>query len=421
MASLAALWPALFAVSAQDPGHALAAPWKHWRYSAAIEVPAIRDSRLVRVVVPERVSRKALPFWPDLRVVDDSGQEVPFVLHARVARGTRVQRSARLMDLTHDPGSDTRATLDLGADTDLHNGIEIETPDEEFFARVSVDVSPDRRSWRIVQESAPIYRFTSSNLTGNQTVRYPDNSSRFVRLRISNGAERFLLTSVRAWHLVEEEPELMPVDVSLHADAGAPRAESWWTADTMTTGLPVSRVRFDVDQRAFHRPVRVRASDDGKTWRLVGSGEIYRMGSGAGTRDVLHVDFPETHTRFLRVETVNRDDPPLTNARPRLLAIPRRVVFRAEPGRAYRLLFGNPRGSMPDYELARVTSTVAVETAAAADLGQEATNADYMDPAPWTERHPIVLWSSLIVALLVLGALAIRSLKSAGTFVPHSG
>ena len=101
--------------------------WKHWRYSAAIAVPAARSPRLVRALVSDQVSRRAMEDWSDLRVIDDSGREVPFVLHARLGRRSSEDRSARLMDVTYKPGDDTRATLDLGAGAPVHNGIEIQT------------------------------------------------------------------------------------------------------------------------------------------------------------------------------------------------------------------------------------------------------------------------------------------------------
>src|SRR5256885_9843918 len=56
----------------------------------------------------------------------------------------------------------------------------------------------------------------------------------------------------------------------------------------------------------------------------------------------------DTRPHMLRVEVVNRSDPPLAGASLTFFATPRRVVFRADPARTYRLLYGNPRVSAPD-------------------------------------------------------------------------
>jgi hypothetical protein len=389
---------------------ALSGAWAHWRYSAPIGVPRLHGPRLVRVLVPEAVSSKALPLWTDLRVIDDLGREAPFVLHARTERRSRELRQARLMDLTHKPGEDTRAIVDLGAQAPVHNGIEIQAPREDFFARVAIDVSANAQDWRILQQGAPIYRFEKSGLDGNQTVRYTDNASRYLRLRITDGPDRFPLTGVRVWHEVKEEAELVPVEMKPRPDPAAPAGESWWLADA--AGAPRSQVAFTVGQAAFHRPVRIRTSEDGTTWRSLGSGDIYRMEGVDGVRAQLRVGFAESRARFLRVEVVNRSDGPLAGATLSLYTTPRRVVFTAEPGRSYRLLYGNPRALAADYEMARVTPAAALEAAPPAELGPEVANAAYVDPAPWSERHPVVLWAALIATLAVLGVLAIRALKS---------
>lgn len=400
----------LLAAPARQAEFALPAPWAGWRFSAPVRVPPLDEPRLVRALVPEAISREAQARWADLRVIDDSGREVPFVLHARTERRSREPRPARLMDLTHEPGEDTRAIVDLGARAPVHNRIEIQTELQDFFVRVAIDVSANAEEWRILQEGAPIYRFAERGLEGNQTVRYTESASRYLRLRITDGPDRFPLTGVRVWHEVRQEAERIPVETNLQIDPAAPAGETWWVAEA--AGQPLSQVAFAVSQAAFHRPVRIRTSDDGATWRTVGSGEIYRMEAGERVREQLRVEFTESRARRLRVEVVNRNDPPLAGATVTLYAIPRRVVFTAEPGRGYRLLYGNPRASAVEYEMAQVTPAAALEGATPAEVGPGAANADYVDPAPWSERHPAVLWAALIAALTVLGWLAIRALKA---------
>jgi hypothetical protein len=62
--------------------------------------------------------------------------------------------------------------------------------------------------------------------------------------------------------------------------------------------------------------------------------------------------------------------------------------------------------------MARITTPADLDRAIPAELGPEAANPQYADPAPWTERHPAVLWVALIGALALISVLAIRALKS---------
>jgi len=129
------------------------------------------------------------------------------------------------------------------------------------------------------------------------------------------------------------------------------------------------------------------------------------------THAVTSVRFAETASPRWRVVVYNHDDAPIADLKATLYAVPRRLVFRAEPGRTYRLLFGNTRASTPVYDMARLTDTVELDAASPASIGVTAANPAYRDQAPWSERHPWVLWVALGLAVVVLGGLAVRTLR----------
>ena len=129
-------------------------------------------------------------------------------------------------------------------------------------------------------------------------------------------------------------------------------------------------------------------------------------------RAALNVRGPEKSAAYWKITVHNRNDAPLIDLHPILQTVPRRVVFRSEPGRTYRLVYGNQRATRPQYEMERLVDASALDAAAVARLGDAQRNASYADPAPWTERHPIVLWGALGIALGVLGFLAVRTLRT---------
>jgi hypothetical protein len=173
----------------------------------------------------------------------------------------------------------------------------------------------------------------------------------------------------------------------------------------------VSEIRFQTSQQGFFRPVTIESSEDGKFWGQAGAGDISRTTESGRTQESLSVDFPERRGSEWRVSVFNGNDAPIGDLVPSALATPRRVVFRQEPGRRYTLLYGHSRASAPQYDLARVTDEAALDGAGEARLGATVTNQAYDDPAPWTERNPFVIWAALAIAVVVLGALAVRALK----------
>ena len=85
---------------------------------------------------------------------------------------------------------------------------------------------------------------------------------------------------------------------------------------------------------------------------------------------VLEIGFPETHARFWRISILNRNDPALPGLQAQLLTTPRHVTFRPETEQNYRLLYGNPRATPAQYDLARISNGAQWQTAPVAALGR---------------------------------------------------
>lgn len=394
--------------------------WREWGYSAPIDTGAAQEGKLLRAAIPPYVTARAEAGWRDLRVVDDAAQEVPFLLHAQPGERRIERRAARLLEVSFAPGESTQGIVDLGPDPAEHNSLQIDLSQPDYFLWVEIAVSGDARTWRILVERAPIYRFTSNHLSGNQTIGYSPSRSRYLRVRLLEGKQRLPLESVRVAREVVVEPEFVPLQATFRPDGAAPRRQTWWVAD-LGAPQPVSRVRFELDEPEFYRAVRISYSSDGKFWSSACDGDMYRVqrlkGAGAGTpeerepRERLQVRFPEARARFWRVEVQDRDDPPLQRLRIALDSVPRYVVFRPAPGRAYRLLYGNPRAPAPSYSLVQLVDEAEIPLAPVGAIGAEAATPVVPVELPWTERNAIVLWVALAAAVGLLGWLAVKALR----------
>jgi Protein of unknown function (DUF3999) len=392
---------------------ALAAPlpqsWRNWRYSRALQLDAAAEARLAGVVVPLEVWQRAKADLSDLRVIDDQGREVPFVLYAREGSLKTQTLSARSLEASFTPGKYTQAVLDAGEKAPFHNAVEIFTPKDDFIAWGEVAVSDDARTWRIVLERAPIFRFRKESLQGNQTLTYSESNARYIRVRILEGDERFPLDGIHVKYLIKDPAERVPVAVTWSPDALAPPQTTGWRAD-LGVALPVREIVFSADSPEFRRAVQVNTSNDGETWLPAAGGEIYRFRRDNTLQASLDVEAFGSW-RFWRIAVVNGNDPPLAGVHPALLMTPRHIVFRQEPGRSYELLYGQSEARPPQYEMASLTSASVLRGAAAGNLGAEEVNTAYADPRPWTEQHPVSLWIALGIAVAILGYSALRALR----------
>jgi hypothetical protein len=93
----------------------------------------------------------------------------------------------------------------------------------------------------------------------------------------------------------------------------------------------------------------------------------------------------------------------------------RSLCFEAEASGNYSLFYGDPALEAPRYDYARLFAAQA--NAAQIAAGPEGLNRAYQprpDTRPFTERHPALLWVALAVVIALLGAIALRSAKTAG-------
>jgi len=406
---------AAFAALADAP---LPGAWKHWHYSRAIEIAPADVEQLAGVVAPPALYAHAQAGLADLRVIDDQGAEIPYVIFQHAGSSKSSTLPVTLRENSFTAGAYTQLVLDAGARAPFHNTVRIETGETDFIEWVQVEASDDGHVWRMVEERAPIFRFRKNAHEGTQLVRYSENNAQYLRVRILDGDKKFPVTSAQILRETTEPAERVPMEVAMVADSKQPAGRSVWTADLGATVPLVTETRFDVSAPPeFIRSVEVSSSADGKDWDGVHNWEIYRYQNGDAQQQQLTVMVSGgwAQPRYLRVEIVNGNDAPLDAAAPKLYITPQHIVFEQQPGRSYRLIYGEERAKAAVYDLRRRINAAQMAAAAAGQLGPEEVNTNWVDPRPWTETHDIFLWLVLVVAVLLLGCAAVRSLlKSAG-------
>ena len=104
------------------------------------------------------------------------------------------------------------------------------------------------------------------------------------------------------------------------------------------------------------------------------------------------------------VKIDNGDDAPLALQSVRLQMVERTLCFDATPEASYAVYYGDSALAAPRYDYATLF-TPEVDAARAA-LGPEMNNPDYRprpDERPFTEKHPGLLWTTLVLVVVLLG------------------
>ena len=394
--------------------------WRSWRYTRTIEQArggALNYITLDRAAFSHSENRLA-----DLRVIDDEGKEIPYAMLSQIRRPLEpVKLSSAVRENSFVPKEFTQVVVDLGEKTGFHNNLRVRTPETDFINWVEVAASDDAHVWRIVNARAPISRFNKESLEGNQTVRYSENNARYLRVRIQETQHPFQVADIEVFSSPAANNEAAAEDGiqvvhALAPDANGGDSLTQWTMDPLGGNIPISRFTFESSQREFYRAVRILTSSDGKEWQFAGGGELHRYVFNGVSQESLSVPCNENGgSSHWRVEVLNGNDAPLSDVRLSVLMPQRFVLFHGAAGHSYRVLYGNSRATAPDYDLVRTLQIPAAETMPHPGLGTEEVTSNYVDPSPFTERHPNLLWAALGLAVILLGYAAVRALRAPGS------
>ena len=259
---------------------------------------------------------------------------------------------------------------------------------------------------------ATIYDFTREELGSNPVLKLPDSSFRYLHVRLSAGISPAQVKGASVYNLQETK--------AVWNSVGSCGVQSQVARTTVIIcdsplRVPVDRVRFRVDPRQ----VNFRRADvlsDASEQRY-GDGEITRVRMNRGGATVIAEEMAVLirgqNSSRLKVTVDNGDNPPLSISGVELLSVERRVYLDPQGKSLLKLYYGDSKLGPPVYDYDRFFK--ADPAAARAELGPGTHNEAYRgrpDDRPWSERHKAVLWLAMLLAVIVLGALAIRGLKT---------
>jgi len=350
----------------------------------------------------------------DVRVVDDSRRRVPFVIDRDIPEAPKPLHPV-VLNRGFVGGRTTTATLDFGQRV-RKSAIHVSLSGENFRRRVEVEGSDDGRAFTTLLDDAWVFAIPGA--TRYETIALPDGDHRFLRLTVHLGGDdprRIEIGGVTADGGRAPDLSGTPLPVGVRAIQRENERDTLVVLDLPGANHPFRAVELDVATPRFLRSVVVEAQRVPLDWVAIGDGVVYRYESGGRHYEKTRLDVGGRERR-IRLRIRNLDDAPLDVRAARVIVPRERVLFEAQPGRVYWLTYGDERAPAPSFDLQRTMGDPAAWAAGARPgrLGQpQRITGGPAAARPWTERHPALLWTGLVVVALLLGALTWRALREA--------
>jgi hypothetical protein len=381
----------------------------HMRYMRPVAVDAPRQQTYV--VIDEETWRRSRRDLGDLRMVRSDGHVVPYARRTVGAIRNVQEVPARVLQPGR-VGDDTRVWIQVPEHVAEYNRVRLDVSARNFVASARVEGANAEPAPEWVDLGThSLFDFSREGLGSSTVLQLPPTRFRYLRVTVPGDIEPRQVSGASVASSVRQDAQWMPLAAVPERHEEASRTIFRWSA---AEHVPLEGVRIDVapEQQNFIRRVEVLAAR-----RVVASGTIRRVhrvhdGTTIDTEE-LTIPVPAAHHEAFEAVIHNGDDPPLEIARVTPLVLERRLYLDPGADRTVKLYFGDDEARAPEYEFAELF--VEEPEARPASLGPIAVNPAYLprpDLRPWSERHPAVIWAALALAVLAIGALAVRALRS---------
>jgi len=374
-----------------------------WPHAQAFSVAA---PGLVKISLPVETLDAARPALEDVRVCDDAGNELPFLI-TRPMPSPKAVQGAKSFQVSLQPAA-TVITLETGLGQPL-DGVTLESPAANFIKAVRVEGSADGRDWQQLVQSQPVFRQYSG--ASQLHVAFPAGDWPWLRLTMDDQHSAPVPFTGARVHAADVEATPVELQNVAIAERNENPGDTRLTLNLGAANLDVAAVTFETDEPLFTRAVAVavpQITEDSIREQTVGQGVIYRVAI-EGQPPSANLSVPlETriHARELVLLIRNEDSPPLTVNAVRVERRPVYLVFMARSAGTYHLLTGNKLCAAPKYDLAALSAGLKDAVVTPVTVAALADNPDYrapealagldltgapLDVSAWKFREPIEL------------------------------
>jgi hypothetical protein len=348
-----------------------------WQHEQPFNVPA---PGLVKLNLPVETLDAARPALEDLRLFDDAGNEVPYLIE-RPVLVEKIVQNVKSFHVSLTP-SNTVIVLETGLMQPL-DSVTLESPANGFLKPVRIEGSADGKRWQMLDQGQPIFRQPDG--ANRLHVSFPAGTWPWLRLTVDDQRSQPIPFTGARIRVAVSEPaptEWLPVTIAeRHENPGETRL----ALNLGAANLSLTAVQIETAEPLFSRQMTFAVPQISEHFiheQTIGQGMIYRVAiEGQPAAESLSAPMEsQVRSRELLLFIHNQDSPPLPITAVRVERRPVYLVFLARQAGAYHLLAGNDRCAAPRYDLAALGMNLKSVAVSTIKLSPPADNPDYRPP-----------------------------------------
>ena len=407
-----------------------------FQFRKEIELAQPTGEEIITVPLDSDVYAGTRDGYQDLRIVDDRGTFVPYLLeHIGNKRIQQVRETcaSKLVSLRVDQGKGLEIVVALDEKASSAGGLTIETPLANYEHRVHVFGSKSGNDWAPLVSDGLIFDYSRFMDIRNRDIALPTNEFRQFKLVVDQELEDhesplrelvrgqedgkkdtrieitrslrtpFRIDKVELWRTITSEGRTenqsfpySPSGFRVDHDSSAKLSR----VEIQSRREPLTRLSFATASKNFSRKARVLVPIERgirTDWAEIGHANVTRIQFRAFER----AELPEQRQDRYRLEIENADNPALEITAVEAQGSGYHVVLLRSEGRSYRLEYGSETAPEPTYDTATVLASLkSGYSPLTAKLGPQIAN-----PAHRGERNSLAFINSPIFLALAIAVM----------------
>ena len=374
---------------------------QEWLFTKNIITPeGVGKDTLIGVELDSEVFGKVKKDMGDLRIIDNNGVEVPYVLRSETTKSQTVRYSPKMYDLSFTAGDSTSFIVDFGGNV-AHNEISILTSSRNFRKQVKILGSNDRISWKTLSEGKEIYDYSMEFSARDTSISYPESLYRYLQIRIDDSEEKAIKVSGVSAQRFEvtraKKVFYQPTVIQEEKDK-----QTIITADVGQRGLETDSATLVISSQNFQRHVSVLSSDNNKNWSTIGSDILYSYQTSKINSSKSIINYGSIKKRYVRFVIDNYDNQPLTiENKITLEGFAHSILFLADANKTYGLYYGYENGYMPHYDFESVYQYFDENEIVRGTLDVQKPSSLFKVAEPIVVPEPVIPWTEKYQTALI--------------------
>lgn len=346
--------------------------------------------------------------FADIRLTDQSGKEIPCQV---IEPGQEQTIQSLNIVNSFDYGDLTVVVFDIGENPHPHNQLTLNvTGNGDYLREVEIKGSNDANNWSNIGMGR-IYSYQSEHYS---QINYPTSTMRFLQVSIKKqpGDSNLQVNSASLRFLSSNIYEGKPLSASIISN----HSNQNTTELVVDLGVPnymITSLQIQSLNRNYNRNIMVSSNDKAeftgeKRTQVSGRIMAYDFNNYVLNQDSLSVE--QFCRRYLLISIQNEDSPPLDIQAIQVYGAS--PIFIAELAAHSILWYGNPRATLPSYDLKEYANLIAKTDLPVVETGGQKMNPDYKAPiVPWTEKNKWLLDAAIVLTAIGFASIIFKKLK----------